>query len=337
MSSCPFANMGLTSVFGVIAGFILMFSPKALASASSGTANSRMQRKSNGELWFTESSEFWPEQAQTIKVDSIVYEGKSEFQEILIFTSEKFGNVLVLDGAIQYTTLDQSSYQEMMAHTPMQLLPQGSVKEVLVIGGGDGGVLRELNKYPEIEKIHICEIDGQVIQVCKDHLPEAGCGYSDPRVVEHVEEGFGFLERMKSEGKKFDVIVSDLSDPIGPAESIYQDKFIQLLAEVLNDEHGVASLQGENFWLHETLIRDLMSKAKHEFPVVEYANIAIPSYPNGSIGMMVMCKNPETNPRTPVRGVEEIDAMLDYYTQELHAAQFVLPKLQQRKVYGVKH
>lgn len=334
--------MGLSSLFAALGGMLLLFSTKTVkgsstsGSVSGSTPSSKyIHRRSNGELWFTEADEFWPGQAQTLKVESVVYEGKSEFQDILLFTSQRFGNVLVLDGAIQYTTTDQSSYQEMMAHTPMHLLPTGSVNKVLVIGGGDGGVLRELAKYPEIKEIHICEIDGKVIEVCKQHLPEAACGYSDPRVIEHVEEGFGFLERMKATGVKFDVIVSDLSDPIGPAGSIYQEDFIKLLSDVLHDEHGVASLQGESFWLHEELIQKLMKKSSAVFPQVSYANIAIPTYPCGNIGMIVMCKNALIKPDIPIRSLDRVTSNLfEYYTLELHKAQFALPKIQALKVYG---
>ena len=331
--------MGM-SFFGLLAGMMLLFTSRSVSGSSTDVVNAPVNlgkyisRRENGDLWFTEADEFWPGQAFSMKVDEIVFQGQSKYQDILVFKNARYGNVLVLDGAIQYTTKDQSSYQEMMTHTPMNLCPNGTVKEVLVIGGGDGGVLRELAKYPEIEKIHICEIDQGVIDCCKAHLPEASCGFFDPRVEEHVEDGFDFLERMGREGKKFDVIVSDLSDPIGPAGSIYGDKFIKLLSDSLNAESGVASLQGECFWLHEPLIQKLVTEAKQEFQDVQYANIAIPTYPCGTIGMILMCKNGKTKANLPVRDIASLKKNLSYYNQELHGAQFVLPEEQKEKVYG---
>ncbi len=251
---------------------------------------------------------------------------------MIVFEAPRYGTVLALDGAIQLTTLDEAAYQEVMAHTPMHLQKEGTVKRALVIGGGDGGVLRELAKYSEIEEIHICEIDAGVIEVAKRFVPQTAVGFSDPRVHVHIEDGFLFLERMIQEGVKFDVIVSDLSDPIGPAESIFNGSFIELLNQVLTPGTGVAALQGESYWLHADLIKNLMVDAKSVFGSVKYASIAIPTYPCGQIGCLVMCKDDQLKPEIPVREGGVNYESLNYYTKSLHGAQFVLPKLVEGRI-----
>ena len=293
-----------------------------------------VEQHADGTMWFREVSDFWKGQAFSIQIDRIVYSGKSALQDILIFESERYGTVLTLDGAIQVSTLDEAAYQEVMAHTPMHLHAAGQAKRALVIGGGDGGVLRELAKYAELEEIHICEIDGGVIDAARKYIPSTGVGFDDPRVSVHIEDGFLFLERMIEQGVTFDVIVSDLSDPIGPAESIFNGSFLQLLAKVLNPVTGVAALQGECYWLHSDLIQKLIVEAKASFKNVEYASIAIPTYPCGQIGCLVMSRSATTKASVPVRTGGIDYSQLNYYTKELHEAQFVLPKLAHNMVYG---
>jgi spermidine synthase len=329
---CPFAGVGI-SLFAALAGLgtILMNTKRFMRQPLEVRLPAGVDRDEEGKLWFREISEFWKGQCFSIRIEKIVYSGKSQLQEILIFDSEKYGRVLVLDGAIQVTTLDEVAYQEVMAHTPMHLINNGECKRALVIGGGDGGVLRELAKYPEIQEIYICEIDGDVIELSKKYLSTTSIGYSDPRVKVFVEDGFKFLQSMINEGILFDVVVSDLSDPIGPAESIFNGEFLELLAKVVEPKNGVAALQGECYWLHSHLIRQLVDKSKSLFKNVSYATIAIPTYPCGQIGCLVMSSNPVTVPRRN-GGVNPGD--LRYYSRELHSAQFVLPKLVEKFVYG---
>lgn len=311
---------------------VALFNCLAAATASSNVATG-LQTGLDGKLWFHEISEFWPGQALSLRVDKLVHSSHTELQEVLVFENEKWGTVFALDGAIQVTTLDEVSYQEVMAHTPMHLFNEGEVKRALVIGGGDGGVLRELAKYPEIEEIYICEIDGGVIEVAKKYLPTLAVGYDDERVSVFVQDGFQFLETMIQTGKTFDVIVSDLSDPIGPAESVFNPSFIRLLAKVLEPTRGVASLQGEAYWLHSELIKALVSEAQSLFPNVQYASIAIPTYPTGQIGALVMSRAEGRPVNIPVRtsGIDEYE--LHYYNQDLHRAQFVLPTVVRNLVY----
>jgi spermidine synthase len=321
------------SFIAVVAGFstLLMNGKRFVRKALGEHLPRGVARDREGNLWFHEVSDFWKGQSFSIQINRIVYSAHTGLQDILVLESDRYGTVMALDGAIQVSTLDEAAYQEVMAHTPMHLCR--SVKRALVIGGGDGGVLRELAKYSEIEEIHICEIDGGVVDISKKFIPQTSVGFSDPRVQVHIEDGFLFLERLIKAGTKFDVIVSDLSDPIGPAESVFNGSFMELLSQVLEPEHGVAALQGESYWLHADLIKKLTTEAKQHFAQVEYASIAIPTYPCGQIGCLVMCKGKDSIPSRIVRDNGGVDYNeLHYYTRELHAAQFVLPKLVSRMI-----
>ena len=144
--------------------------------------------------WFHERGELWPGQAMSLKVEEVLYSARSLFQDILVFRSSNFGTVLVLDGVIQVTDRDEHSYQEMIAHLPM--FGHANPEKVLVIGGGDGGVLREVAKHPGVKEITICEIDADVPKVSKQYLPKLACGYDDPRVTVKIMDGMEFMKQV---------------------------------------------------------------------------------------------------------------------------------------------
>ncbi|KAF1986455.1 spermidine synthase [Aulographum hederae CBS 113979] len=272
--------------------------------------------------WFREISEMWPGQAMTLKVNQVVCHEKSEYQDVLIFESSDHGMVLVLDNVIQCTERDEFSYQEMITHLAMNAHP--NPKKVLVIGGGDGGVLREVVKHDTVEEAILCDIDEAVIRLSKKYLPGMSVGFQHPKTKVHVGDGFKFLADRKNE---FDVIITDSSDPEGPAESLFQKPYFQLLHDALK-EGGVITTQGsENQWLHLALITKLKQDCKSVFPVAEYAYTTIPTYPSGQIGFMVCCKNPEVDVKKPLRSWprEEEEKLCKYYSKEIHEAAFVLP------------
>ncbi|XP_067826749.1 spermidine synthase [Heptranchias perlo] len=273
--------------------------------------------------WFTETSTLWPGQAMSLEVEEILYHQKSPFQDVVVFKSKTYGNVLVLDGVIQCTERDEFAYQEMIAN--LTLCSHPNPKKVLIIGGGDGGVLREVVKHSAVESVAQCEIDEDVIKVSKQYLPGMAVGFSSQKLKLHVGDGFEF---MKENQDAFDVIITDSSDPVGPAESLFQEAYYQLMKNALR-EGGILGAQGECQWLHLKLIKEMRRFCKSLFPVVEYAYSTIPTYPSGQIGFMLCSKNPDTNFREPVRqlSAEEVDRMqLKYYNADMHRAAFVLPE-----------
>ncbi|KAI8983224.1 saccharopine dehydrogenase [Trametes punicea] len=266
--------------------------------------------------WFREISPEWRGQAMTLKVNKIFHLEQSKYQDILVFASETYGNVLVLDGVVQCTERDEFSYQEMIAHLPLASHP--SPKKVLVIGGGDGGVVREVLKHSTVEEIILCDIDEAVIRVAKQYLPHMSHLMSDPRVTVHIGDGFDFLEEQAS---VYDAIITDCSDPVGPAESLFQQAYFERVRRALRPG-GNLSIQAESLWLHVEAIRDLHGLLKSVFPTVEYAYASVPTYPSGQIGFMLASTVDGQVFQKPTRAV--VDTR--YYNWDVHKAAFVLPE-----------
>ncbi|KAL8878495.1 MAG: hypothetical protein Q9192_008440, partial [Flavoplaca navasiana] len=254
-------------------------------------------------------------QAMTLKVNSVLHHEKSKFQDILIFESSNHGIVLVLDDAIQCTENDEFAYQEMITHLAMNSHP--NPKKVLVIGGGDGGVLREVMKHSTVESAVLCDIDEAVIRLSKKYLPAMSIGLRHPDTSVFIEDGFEFLRNRKNE---FDVIVTDSSDPNGPAKTLFEKNYFELMNEALREG-------AENQYLHLPLIVQLRKSCLEIFPRVEYGYTTIPTYPSGQIGFLVCCKDKDRNVKEPLRSwdVEEEEKLCKYYNKEIHSASFVLP------------
>ncbi|KAF8067659.1 saccharopine dehydrogenase [Lyophyllum atratum] len=266
--------------------------------------------------WFREISSQWPGQAMTLKVNKILHLEKSLYQDVLVFESETFGNVLVLDGAIQCTERDEFSYQEMIAHLPLASHP--NPKKVLVIGGGDGGVVREVLKHSTVEEVVLCDIDEAVPRVSKQYLPNMASILTDPRVTVFIGDGFKFLAENTS---TYDAIITDSSDPVGPAEALFEKPYFQLMHDALAPG-GHISTQGECLWIHLPLISELLKMTRTLFPVAEYGYCTIPTYPSGQIGFVLCSKEAGRDLRTPLRDVPNTK----YYNREMHKAAFVLPE-----------
>eukprot|EP00956_Cyclotella_meneghiniana_P020033 scaffold34911_cov76-Cyclotella_meneghiniana.AAC.4 len=283
--------------------------------------------------WFHERGTLWPGQAFSLQITKVLHHAKSQYQDILVFDSTHHGKVLVLDGVIQCTERDEYSYQEMMAHIPLFAHP--NPKRVLVIGGGDGGVLREIARHPGVEEICICELDKEVIEVSKKYLPFMACGFDDPRVKVHIMDGAKFMEENQA---SFDVIITDSSDPVGPASVLFETPFYKAMHGSLRDG-GIVCTQGECVWLHVDIIGPLVKAISPLFETVEYAYCTIPSYPSGQIGFIIGKKagGDVNGCKEPVRIADE--AMLKelrYYTPEIHRSAFVLPAFAKRAIFGGK-
>lgn len=222
-----------------------------------------------------------------------------------------------------------------MAHLPLYSHP--NPKKVLVIGGGDGGVLREIARHPCVTEIVICELDADVMTVSKRYLPGMSVGFDDRRVTVNVMDGARFMDENKC---AFDVIITDSSDPVGPASVLFETPFYEAMHGSLRPG-GIVCTQGECLWLHLDLIRPLMSAITPLFETVEYAYTTIPSYPSGQIGFVVATKSgggvsdERAGCRVPCRVPNEDEAArLRYYTPEVHRAAFVLPAFARRAIFG---
>ncbi|KAI9243487.1 spermidine synthase [Phascolomyces articulosus] len=279
--------------------------------------------------WFMEKNSQWPGQAMALKVEEILHVEKSKFQDVLVFQSSNYGNVLVLDGVIQATERDEFSYQEMITHLAMNSHP--NPKKVLVIGGGDGGVLREVVKHECVEEATLVDIDEAVPRVSKKYLPNMSIGFEHPKVTVHIGDGVEFL---RDKTNQYDVIITDSSDPDGPAEGLFGAEFFQLLKNALT-EKGVFSTQGECMWLHLPLIKKVIEFCKDLYPRVEYAYTCIPTYPSGQIGHIMCSKDADAVIREPLRKFtpEQEAKLFRYYNSDIHKAAFILPQFAKKGLY----
>ncbi|KAL5513867.1 hypothetical protein ACEPAG_2628 [Sanghuangporus baumii] len=268
--------------------------------------------------WYREISSEWPGQALTLKVNKILHVEKSKYQDVLVFESATYGNVLVLDSVTQCTERDEFSYQEMIAHLPLACHP--NPKRVLVIGGGDGGVVREVLKHDSVESVVLCDIDEAVVRVSKQFLPNMSSLLCDARVTVFIGDGFKFLAENAA---KYDVIITDSSDPDGPAASLFSKPYFRRVYDALTPD-GIACSQSECLWIQKDLplIRELHVVHAAIFPTVHYAFVSVPTYPGGQIGFTVAAKSARCNVKTPLRKVMGCR----YYNAEVHGAAFTLPE-----------
>ena len=274
------------------------------------------------EGWFSETSTLWPGQAMSLEVDEVLWKQRSDYQDVVVFKSKTYGNVLVLDGVIQATERDEFSYQEMLTHIPMCAHP--NPESVLLIGGGDGGILREIEKHSCVKKIVQCEIDKMVFDVSKKFLPKMAEGFGDPRLIHHWGDGCAFVKEHPGE---FDVIIVDSSDPIGPAATLFEREFYVAMKNALKPG-GIVATQGECLWLHLDIIKGLIRDGRKTFKHAQYAFTTIPTYPSGQIGFFLGSLGEPVD--TPVRKMDSKKDDLRYYNENVHRAAFVLPEFARR-------
>ncbi|CAH1954374.1 unnamed protein product [Acanthoscelides obtectus] len=231
--------------------------------------------------WFSELSELWPGQCFSLEVKEVLYKDKSKYQDILIFESKNNGTVLALDGIIQCTQKDEFSYQEMITFLPLCAHP--NPENVLIVGGGDGGVAREVEKHPLVKRCVQVEIDDRVVESSKKFLPFMAKGFNSSKLSLHIGDGFEYMKQHISE---FDVIITDSSDPIGPAVNLFTESYYKLLKQALRS-NGIVSSQMGTVWTDLPQIKQTMNNCRKHFPNVRYATSSVPSYPDGQIGYLV--------------------------------------------------
>jgi spermidine synthase len=244
---------------------------------------------------------------------------QSPYQKIDLFESEQFGVVLMLDGLFQTSERDEHFYHEMLIHPVMTSAP--SIKRVLVIGGGDGGSIREVLRYKDVEHVTMCEIDGLVIDLCKQHLASFNVPWTDKRLDLRVGDGIAFMKEHK--GPLFDVIIVDGSDPVGPAEGLIAESFYAACKKCLSPE-GALVVQSESpIVMRDDLIR-IVNNMRTVFPRVAPYLGPVPIYPSGSWSYTLA--SDKLDPRTPKpERLAQIEPTAKYYNRDIHVAAFALP------------
>lgn len=267
------------------------------------------------ELWYTEQQT--PTVKFSCKVKETLHRAKTPFQELAVIDTEAFGRMLVLDGMVQTSIGDEFVYHEMIAHVPLFTHPHP--QRVLVIGGGDGGAIREIIKHPQVKKAVLVEIDGQVIESAKKYLPEIAGALSNPKVEVRIEDGINFLKECYAE---FDIILVDSTEPVGPAIGLFSQEFYSSVHQALRPD-GILVGQTESPFFNQDILLRAHTGMKAVFAKTATYLASIPTYPSGLWSFTLASKKYD-----PQRDQRQPDSLFHcrYYTPELHRSCFHLPQ-----------
>lgn len=273
----------------------------------------------DGQLWLTE------DERENLKISyrikKIIFEEQSPFQDIMIADSYDFGKMLVLDGVVQTTSIDGYIYNEMISHIPLCIHPDP--KKVLIIGGGDCGVAREVCRYQQVEQVEMVEIDERVVHASKTFLPEVSDYLADERVHYYYEDGVHFVRERAGE---YDVIIVDSSDPVGPATALFEKEFYENIATALKDD-GLMVCQSQSPIFHQATMKQSYERISDIFPAAMLYTAVVPTYPGGLWSFTIGSKkyqrlNPEICPTKETR----------YVNKSILSACFSLPQFLQQEL-----
>ena len=261
---------------------------------------------------------------QSFRIDKVYFENKTEHQHLMIFHNAALGRVMVLDGIVQTTEKDEFIYHEMMAHVP--LLAHGKVRRVLIIGGGDGAMLREVLQHSSIEQVTMVEIDRAVIDMAREHLPNHSRGaFEDPRTNLIIADGMDFV---RDTDMRFDVIISDSTDPIGPGEILFSDDFYAQCKRILNQDGVIATQNGVAFFQLDE-VQTTAKRLRQHFTDATFYSAAVPTYYGGIMTFAWGSNQPalrHVDIETLKHRYSASGISTRYYTPEIHKAAFALPK-----------
>ncbi len=272
------------------------------------------------EIWF---SELHTDNVKlSVRIDRQIFSGASEYQRIDVFESEEFGKFIALDGAIVFSEKDEFIYDEMVTHVPMAVHPD--VKNVLIIGGGDGGVAKELLRYPGIRSIDVVETDRLFVKVCKEIFPRLSAGLKDERVRVYYDDGLRFL---RSKCEVYDLIINDSTDPFGYTEGLFTKEFYGSCYKALRKDGIMVYQHGSPFYSEDEMAcRSMHRKAYRSFPISRVYQAHIPPCASGYwlFGFASKKYHPVTDFKPEKWNRLEIDTK--YYTTNLHMGAFMLPR-----------
>ncbi|HSC82086.1 MAG TPA: polyamine aminopropyltransferase [Pseudomonas sp.] len=261
---------------------------------------------------------------QRFRMDKLLHEVRTEHQHLVIFENARMGRVMALDGVIQTTEADEFIYHEMLTHVP--ILAHGNARRVLIIGGGDGGMLREVRKHRSVESITMVEIDGTVVEMCKEFLPGHSCGaYEDPRLNLVIDDGMNFVATTE---ERFDVIISDSTDPIGPGEVLFSENFYQACRRCLNDG-GILVTQNGTPFMQLGEVQNTANRMNGLFADWHFYMAAVPTYIGGSMTFAWGSTDAEYRKLsldTLRQRFAGSSIVTRYYNPEVHQGAFALPQ-----------
>lgn len=271
------------------------------------------------DLWYTENH---TENVKfSMKVTRHLYSEKSDFQQVDIFDSVEFGRILTLDGLMMVNQKDEFVYHDMIVHVPMASNPD--IKKVLVIGGGDGGTVRELTRYSTIEHIDMVEIDKLVVDSCLEFIPQTSCKLNDERVNLYFEDGLEFVKDKKG---VYDLIIVDSTDPIGPGEGLFTKSFYSDCYDALND-NGILVNQNESPYYERDArnFKRAYTRINEKFEVAKVYQFHMPTYPSGHWLFGFASKGIEPVDNDRIEEWNKLGLKTKYYNTNIHRGAFALP------------
>jgi len=271
------------------------------------------------EMWF---SEFHTKDVKhSLRVTRHLYAKKSDYQQIDIFETPEFGRVLVLDGNVMLTERDEFIYDEMITHVPMAVHP--NIRDILVIGAGDGGVVRELTRYDRVRRIDLVEMDPQVVEACREFLPSNACRMDDRRVHIHFENALRFI---RSREAAYDLIIVDSTDPFGPSEGLFTREFYGSCFNALREDGIMVNQQGSPFYAEDAeAMQRSHKRIVNTFPISKVYQAHIPTYAAGYWLFGFASKKYHLINDLNAENWSALNLRTRYYTPRLHVGAFALP------------
>lgn len=251
------------------------------------------------------------------KIKNILHHENTGFQELSVVDTLQWGRALVLDGALQVSEKDEFIYHEMIVHVAMNSHP--NAEKILIIGGGDGGTLREVVKHKSVKSVDMVEIDGRVVENCKKYLPSISCAFDDRRLNLYLEDGIKFVA---DTAEKYDIVIVDSSDPVGPAVELYSKKFYENVFNVLKDD-GMIVAQSESPIFYTEIFKSIYESLSSIFPETHAYLATVPTYVSGPWSFTIGSKKYD-----PIKIIDDRECIhgLKYYNDGVHRGAFNLPQ-----------
>ena len=271
------------------------------------------------EMWFSEFHT--PDVKHSIRVTRHLDAKKSSYQHIDIFETPEYGRILALNGNVQLTERDEFIYDEMITHVPMSV--HSGIRDILVIGAGDGGVVRELTRYDRVRCIDLVEMDPQVVEACREFLPGNACRMDDRRVHIYFENALRYIRRCEN---KYDLIIVDSTDPFGPAEGLFTKEFYGSCYNALKEDGIMVNQQGSPFYAHDAeAMKRSHKRIVETFPISKVYQAHIPTYAAGY--WLFGFASKKYHPTNDVNTEQwySLNLRTRYYTPRLHIGAFALP------------
>lgn len=274
----------------------------------------------NEQVWVSEK---WQNLETRYSVKTVLFDEKSDLQHVQIVDTHQYGNMLLIDGIVQTTRKDEFIYHEMMVHVPM--LSHAEPENVLIIGGGDGGILREVLRYGSVKRVVMVEIDSRVIDLCTEYLPSISAGaFEDERTDLVIADGAAYVKETE---EKFDVVIVDSPDPMGPARVLFTTQFYQDIKRIMNPE-GILVRQTGSTQLQPDEQKEAYNVLKNIFPNVALYVFAIPTYVGGFFSAM-FCSEKVDAMDVDIKDLkqkfEKNNLSTRYYNPGLHKGAFYIP------------